>query len=113
MYYSELYNIIKIEDIYQNEIDSKNIDIPNESIFHTDKNTAIDVLYDFYTQIEKKPNLNISRYMTLYSSPKRTYFMNNFRIEGEYIMYMGDEIILKMNYVNGIKNGEFITYETT
>lgn len=76
MYYSESYSIIKIEDVYQNEIDLKDIVIQNECIYYTDKNIVFDELYDFYIRIEKKPNLNISKYITLYSSPKRTYFMN-------------------------------------
>lgn len=103
-YFTNDFKISKIEDIYGNScyFGLFNINYITDCKFRICKNIVLDELYDKYmnTDIDLKIAKEINLY-TFDGKLSKSYFMNNFKIEGEYKEYHNGELRKVTNYING------------
>jgi hypothetical protein len=105
-YITNNFTIINIENIYGKQCIIE--DLFNKFANYTfKKNKTIvqDEIYDYYIN-KSVPGLNIAKEINLYSYDgelRISYFMNNFKIDGEYKEYKNNIVVNKIIYINGQK----------
>ena len=107
LYYTNSFEINSIEDIYDisHYIGLFNIINMTDCKFRTSKNVALDELYDKYmnSYIDLEIDLEIAKEINIYTYDGKlvkSYFMNNFKIEGECKEYEDGKLYRITNYIN-------------